>query len=83
MKTTLGVVEQVDAGVLNVGYVEAGEATGQPVVLLHGWPYDIHSYADVTPILEAAGYRVIVPFSTATEPLGSWRTTRCGTANNP
>ncbi|MGH3582967.1 MAG: alpha/beta hydrolase, partial [Mycobacterium sp.] len=44
----LGAVKQIDAGELNVGYVEAGPADGQPVILLHGWPYDIHSYADVT-----------------------------------
>ena len=49
-------------GVLNVGYAEAGPADGPPVILLHGWPYDIHSYADVAPLLAAAGYRVIVPF---------------------
>jgi pimeloyl-ACP methyl ester carboxylesterase len=59
--TTLGSLHQVEAGVLDVGYVEAGPPNGQPVVLLHGWPYDIHSYLDVTPALGAAGYRVIVP----------------------
>ncbi|MCG2624128.1 alpha/beta hydrolase [Arthrobacter sp. I2-34] len=56
-----GPVHQIDAGVLNVGYVDIGPANGQPVVLLHGWPYDIHSYADVAPALGASGYRVIVP----------------------
>jgi pimeloyl-ACP methyl ester carboxylesterase len=55
-------VRQVDAGVLNVGYVDAGPAEGPAVVLLHGWPYDIHSYAEVTPRLAADGYRVIVPY---------------------
>ncbi len=60
--TTFGPLKQVQAGVLDVGYVEAGPPNGQPVVLLHGWPYDIHSFADVTPTLGAAGYRVIVPF---------------------
>jgi pimeloyl-ACP methyl ester carboxylesterase len=55
-------VQQIDAGPLNVGYVEAGPGNGQPVVLLHGWPYDIHSYVDVAPALGAAGYRVVVPF---------------------
>jgi pimeloyl-ACP methyl ester carboxylesterase len=54
-------VKQVDAGVLNVGYVDEGPATGPVVILLHGWPYDIHSYADVVPLLTRAGYRVIVP----------------------
>jgi pimeloyl-ACP methyl ester carboxylesterase len=58
----LGPVKQIDAGVLNVGYVETGPADGPAVVLLHGWPYDIHSYAEVAPLLAAAGYRVIVPY---------------------
>lgn len=54
-------IRQIDAGVLNIGYVETGPATGDAVILLHGWPYDIHSYAEVSPILATAGYRVIVP----------------------
>jgi pimeloyl-ACP methyl ester carboxylesterase len=58
----LGSVSQIDAGVLNVGYVDQGPADGPAVVLLHGWPYDIHSYVDVVPLLAAAGYRVIVPY---------------------
>src|ERR1700741_558251 len=56
-----GPLRQIDAGVLNVGYVEMGPASGAPVILLHGWPYDIHSYAEVAPALAAQGYRVIVP----------------------
>ncbi len=56
-----GAVRQVEAGVLDVGYVDAGPRDGPAVLLLHGWPYDIHSYAEVTPLLTAAGYRVIVP----------------------
>jgi pimeloyl-ACP methyl ester carboxylesterase len=59
---SFGPVKQIEAGVLNTGYVEAGPADGPAVVLLHGWPYDIHSFADVTPALAAAGHRVIVPF---------------------
>src|ERR1700752_4855436 len=59
--TSFGPLKQIDAGVLNVGYAEAGPADGQPVILLHGWPYDIHSFVDVAPILASAGYRVIVP----------------------
>jgi pimeloyl-ACP methyl ester carboxylesterase len=55
-------IRQVDAGVLNVGYAEDGPADGPPVILLHGWPYDIHSYVDVAPLLAARGYRVIVPY---------------------
>ena len=55
-------VKQIGAGLLDVGYAEAGPANGQPVILLHGWPYDIHSYVNVTPLLEAKGYRVIVPY---------------------
>jgi len=60
--TAFGPLRQIDAGVLNVGYVEAGPADGPVVLLLHGWPYDIHSFADVTPILAANGHRVIVPY---------------------
>src|SRR5438874_9297241 len=59
---SLGPLKQVDAGVLNVGYAEAGPAGGPVVILLHGWPYDIHSYADVAPLLASAGYRAIVPY---------------------
>jgi len=55
-------LRQINAGVLNVGYVDAGPAEGPVVVLLHGWPYDIHSFVEVTPILSSAGYRVIVPY---------------------
>jgi pimeloyl-ACP methyl ester carboxylesterase len=57
-----GALKQIDAGLLNIGYAEAGPADGRPVILLHGWPYDIHSYVDVAPRLAAAGYRVIVPY---------------------
>src|SRR6478672_3991651 len=60
-KTSFGALKQINAWVLSVGYAEAGPAGGPAVVLLHGWPYDIHSFADVTPILAANGYRVIVP----------------------
>jgi pimeloyl-ACP methyl ester carboxylesterase len=60
--TSFGPLKQVDAGVLNVGYVEAGPGTGRAVLLLHGWPYDIHSFVEVAPILARAGYRVIVPY---------------------
>jgi pimeloyl-ACP methyl ester carboxylesterase len=55
-------LKQIDAGLLNVGYAEAGPANGGPVILLHGWPYDIHSFVDVAPLLASAGYRVIVPY---------------------
>jgi pimeloyl-ACP methyl ester carboxylesterase len=55
-------LKQIDAGVLNIGYAEAGPASGPAVILLHGWPYDIHSFVDVTPMLASAGYRVIVPY---------------------
>ena len=57
-----GLLKQIDAGLLNVGYAEAGPVDGPPVLLLHGWPYDIHSFVDVTPLLASAGYRVIVPY---------------------
>lgn len=59
--TSFGSLKQIDAGVLNVGYAEAGPADGPVVFLLHGWPYDIHTYVDVAPLLASAGYRVIVP----------------------
>jgi pimeloyl-ACP methyl ester carboxylesterase len=59
--TSFGPLKQIDAGVLNVGYVELGPPSGSPVFLLHGWPYDIHDYVEVAPILAAHGYRVIVP----------------------
>jgi pimeloyl-ACP methyl ester carboxylesterase len=60
--TSFGPLKQIDAGLLNVGYAEAGPANGPAVILLHGWPYDIYSYVDVAPLLAAAGYRVIVPY---------------------
>jgi pimeloyl-ACP methyl ester carboxylesterase len=60
--TSFGPVRQIDAGKLDVGYVDSGPPGGRPVVLLHGWPYDIHSYAEVAPALAAVGYRVVVPY---------------------
>jgi pimeloyl-ACP methyl ester carboxylesterase len=60
--TPFGALKQVDAGLLSVGYAEAGPPDGPAVILLHGWPYDIHSYAGVTRLLASAGYRVIVPY---------------------
>jgi pimeloyl-ACP methyl ester carboxylesterase len=75
--TTFGPLKQVDAGVLNVGYAEAGPAGGPPVLLLHGWPYDIHSFVDVAPLLAAQGYRVIVPY------VRGYGTTRFRSADTP
>jgi pimeloyl-ACP methyl ester carboxylesterase len=60
--TSFAPLKQIDAGVLNVGYAEAGPANGPVVLLLHGWPYDIHAFVDVAPLLASAGYRVIVPY---------------------
>ena len=60
--TSLGLLKTIDAGLVRVGYAELGPANGPAVILLHGWPYDIHSYADVAPLLADAGYRVIVPY---------------------
>ena len=60
--TSFASLKQIDAGLLNVGYAEAGPSDGPVVILLHGWPYDIHSYVDVAPLLSSAGYRVIVPY---------------------
>ena len=56
-RTSFGSLRQIDAGPLNVGYAEAGPGNGPAVVLLHGWPYDIHSFVDVAPLLASAGYR--------------------------
>ena len=60
--TSFPPLKQIDAGLLNVGYAEAGPANGPVVILLHGWPYDIYSFVDVAPLLASAGYRVIVPY---------------------
>src|SRR5918912_902951 len=62
MNRSFDSLEQIDAGVLNVGYAEDGPTDGPAVILLHGWPYDIHSYVDVAPLLAEAGYRAIVPY---------------------
>src|SRR5713101_1015462 len=62
MSTSFGALKQVEAGVLSVGYAEAGPAGGMAVILLHGWPYDIHSFAEVAPLLASKGYRVLVPY---------------------
>ena len=60
--TYLGGLKHIEAGVLNVAYVDAGPADGRAVVLQHGWPYDIHSFIDVAPMLTERGYRVIIPY---------------------
>jgi len=60
--TSFAPLKQIDAGLLNIGYAEAGPSEGPVVILLHGWPYDIHSYVDVAPLLASQGYRVIVPY---------------------
>ncbi|HEY1789485.1 MAG TPA: alpha/beta hydrolase [Verrucomicrobiae bacterium] len=60
--TSFASLRQIDAGLLNIGYAEAGPADGPVVILLHGWPYDIYSYVDVAPLLASSGYRVIVPY---------------------
>jgi pimeloyl-ACP methyl ester carboxylesterase len=60
--TSFSALKQIDAGALNVSYVEDGKSDGPAVILLHGWPYDIHSYVDVAPVLAEKGYRVIVPY---------------------
>ena len=59
---SFGASKQIEAGVLNIAYVEAGAEEGPAAILLHGWPYDIHTFADVTPLLASAGFRVIVPY---------------------
>jgi len=75
--TSFGPLKQIDAGVLSVGYAEAGPAQGPAALLLHGWPYDIYSFVDVAPLLAAKGYRVIVPF------LRGYGTTRFLSADAP
>ena len=75
--TRFAALKTVKAGVLEVGYAEDGPAKGPPVILLHGWPYDIYSYVDVAPVLAAAGYRVLVPF------LRGYGTTRFLSADTP
>src|SRR5215470_5195318 len=60
--TSFPSLKQIPAGLLDVGYVEMGPYNGTPVVLLHGWPYDIYSYVEVAPMLASAGYRVIIPY---------------------
>lgn len=62
MHNSFGTIKQINAGVLNVGYAEAGPSNGPPVILLHGWPCNIYSFAEVTPLLVEKGYRVIVPY---------------------
>ncbi|BAN27829.1 alpha/beta fold hydrolase [Caballeronia insecticola] len=76
---SLGPIRQIDAGVLSVGYAQSGPSDGPAVILLHGWPYDIHSYADVAPRLASAGYRVIVPYLRG---YGSTRFLSTGTPRN-
>src|SRR6516165_974277 len=75
--TSFGPLKQIDAGLLNVAYAEAGRSDGPPVILLHGWPYDIYSYVDVAPLLASAGYRVIVPY------LRGYGTTRFLSSDTP
>jgi pimeloyl-ACP methyl ester carboxylesterase len=72
-------LKQIEAGVLNVGYAEDGPAAGPPVILLHGWPYDIHSYVGAAPLLAAKGYRVIVPYLRG---FGTTRFLSAGTVRN-
>jgi hypothetical protein len=60
--TSFGALKQINAGQLSIGYADVGPSDGAPVILLHGWPYDIHTYADVAPLLTEAGYRAIVPY---------------------
>src|SRR5262249_28879860 len=75
--TSFASMKQIEAGVLDVGYAEAGPANGPVVFLLHGWPYDIHTYVDVAPLLASSGYRVIVPY------LRGYGTTRFPSSETP
>jgi hypothetical protein len=80
--TSFASLKQIDAGLSNIGYAEDGPPEGKPVILLHGWPYDIHSYVDIAPALAAQGYRVIVPFLRGTAPRRFGQLTPPATANN-
>ncbi|KWU52760.1 alpha/beta fold hydrolase [Pseudomonas palleroniana] len=60
---SFGALKHIKAGLLEVAYAEVGPANGQAVILLHGWPYDIDSYANVAPLLAAKGYRVLIPYA--------------------
>ena len=80
--TSFGPLKQIDAGLLNVGYIDAGPADGPAVVLLHGWPYDIHSYVDVAPLLTAHGYRVVIPYLRGHGTTRFLRSGRSGTDSN-
>jgi len=82
-EASFGPLKQIDAGLLNVTYAEAGPAGGAPVMLLHGWPYDIHSFVEVAPLLASKGYRVIVRTCAATGRRGFSRAIRSETANLP
>jgi alpha-beta hydrolase superfamily lysophospholipase len=82
-RTSFASLKQIDAGALDVGYAEDGPADGPPVILLHGWPYDIHSYVDVAPILTAKGYRVLVPYLRGYGSTRSARRTLSATGNRP
>ena len=79
--TSFGPLKQIDAGLLNVAYAEAGPANGPPVILLHGWPYDIHSFVEVAPLLASKGYRVIIPYCAATAPHAFFPVKPFATAN--
>jgi len=80
--TSFDALKHIEAGVLQVGYAEAGPAEGPAVILLHGWgPYDIYSYVDVAPVLAAAGYRVLVPYLRGYGTTRSWPMRRPGTAS--
>ena len=74
--TSFGSLKQIDAGVLNVGYAEAGPTNGPAVILLHGWPYDIHSFVDVAPLLTAAGYNHMEGIHHESKPALARRDTR-------
>lgn len=78
---TFDTIDQIDAGPLNVGYAQAGPKDGPVVILLHGWPYDIHSFVDVAPFLASTGYRVVVPYLPVTARRASCRTARRATAS--
>lgn len=82
-KDTFGALKHVKAGLLNVAYAEVGPADGPVVILLHGWPYDIHSYSEVAPLLAAKGYRVLIPYARGMATRSSCPPRPCAMASLP
>ncbi len=81
--TSFAPLKQIEAGVLGIGYAEAGPVCGPVVILLHGWPYDIHSFVEVAPLLAQVGYRVYVPYLRGHGTTRFLRRARCAMGSRP